>query len=113
MIDYDKIVVGRQIAFYRQQKHLTQKQLAEAVGMSVSYLSEIECGSGSENSSISMKNICNIAEVLEVPLDVLADTNIEYPGGKFPVLNAILNELPSLTPGQLELYDKLISIIVK
>ncbi len=28
MIDYDKIVIERQIAFYSQQKHLTQKQLA-------------------------------------------------------------------------------------
>lgn len=53
--------VGRNIAKLRQDNNLTQKELAEKVGVSVSYLSRIE-----EGKSPGIKTVAMIANALGV-----------------------------------------------
>jgi len=55
---------GRRVKRFRELKKLTQKELAEDAGLSVSYLSEVENG----KRSVSLIKAVNLAYVLDVPL---------------------------------------------
>lgn len=59
--------IGRRITELRQGKDLTQKELAERVGVSVSYLSRIEEGAEKPH----LKTIARIAKCLGVKLELL------------------------------------------
>ena len=56
------ILIGLNISYYRRVRHLTQVELAEAVGISSNYLSQVERG----YKSISLVKLLKIAEVLGV-----------------------------------------------
>jgi transcriptional regulator with XRE-family HTH domain len=56
------IFIGLNIGYYRRVRHLTQVELAEAVGISSNYLSQVERG----YKSISLVKLLKIAEVLGV-----------------------------------------------
>lgn len=56
------ILIGLNISYYRRVRHLTQVELAEAVGISSNYLSQVERG----YKSISLVNLLKIAEVLGI-----------------------------------------------
>jgi transcriptional regulator with XRE-family HTH domain len=58
--------MSNQLAKLRKQRNLTQKQLAEAAGITRNYISKIENGS-SEN--ISLKVLSAIAKKLDVKMD--------------------------------------------
>lgn len=58
-------VIGANIKHYREQARLTQMQLAEQAGISISYLSKIEAA-GCVNLSISALN--QIANALNVDI---------------------------------------------
>ena len=38
------IALGKQIKFLRENAHLTQEKLAEDIGISTTYLGQVECG---------------------------------------------------------------------
>ncbi len=70
MLDYRAI--GRKISFYRKNKHYTQAALAEMLGISESYLSQVECG----KVEISLKRLDQVAEKLDVDIvTLLSDTD--------------------------------------
>jgi len=56
---------GKRLRRIRRNKDLTQEQLAELVGVSVDFVSNIERG----KSAPSFPTIERLAEVLEVPLE--------------------------------------------
>lgn len=56
------ILIGLNISYYRRIKHLTQVELADAVGISSNYLSQVERG----YKSISLVKLLKLAEVLGV-----------------------------------------------
>ncbi len=56
------ILIGLNINYYRRARHLTQIELAEAVGISSNYLSQIERGC----KAISLDKLLKLAEVLGV-----------------------------------------------
>lgn len=58
--------IGQKIAYYRNQRGLTQQELADEVGISKSYLSKIE--SPNTVKSFSLDVLFSIAEVLDKPL---------------------------------------------
>jgi transcriptional regulator with XRE-family HTH domain len=62
-------IIGRNIAYYRRIRGLTQEQLAEKIPMSSSYLSKIECGNYHKSVSLSM--ILAIAYGLDVDISKL------------------------------------------
>ena len=60
-------VIGANIKYYREQSRLTQIQLAEQAGISISYLSKIEATGCNKSLSISVLN--QIANVLNVEIN--------------------------------------------
>ena len=58
--------LGQTIAFYRKLKGMTQLQLAEAVNLSRTHISNIEALN--VKTSISLDKLFDIAEALDVPI---------------------------------------------
>lgn len=61
------------IRVWREYRGLTQQQLAEKVGISKPYLSQLESGKRSGTTDVLM----SIAQALNVGLEELVDTNID------------------------------------
>ena len=61
--------IGLRIAYYRKKKDLTQASLAQKVGMSASYLGQIE--RGNRGNSFSLEILYQIADALEVDVNLL------------------------------------------
>ena len=59
--------IGKAIKFYRKKKKLTQSELAESIGMSLSSIQKYE----TENRNIDVNSIIRIAKVLEVSVNNL------------------------------------------
>lgn len=114
MIEYNQFIVGQQIKKYRNEKGISQKKLAELTGISSGYIGDIERGGKTENSSVSMKNICKIAEVLGVSLEDLAYTNLKCINNNTSnsLINKIEVEIDSLNLDLLILLQKTISIFI-
>lgn len=112
MIDYDNKIVGSQVRKYRQEKGLSIRQLAEKINISQSYLSDIENGGKTEGSSVSMKIICKIAEVLGVSINDLASTNLEYmtPDTNSSLVNEYIHAISSLDINYLNILKNAIEI---
>ena len=74
--------VGRRIAAVRRQKHMTQQQVADAVGISTPYYSQIENG----NKTASGYVLARIIEALETTGDYILF-------GRFPDVDDSLKQL--------------------
>lgn len=61
--------LGLNIAYYRKLKGLTQLQLAEAINISRTHMSNIEAPN--VPTSVSLDTLFDIAEKLEVPISQL------------------------------------------
>ncbi len=61
--------IGLNIAYHRKLKGLTQLQLAEAVGISRTHMSNIEATN--MPTSISLETLFEIANVLNIPVSTL------------------------------------------
>lgn len=66
-------LLGLRIAYYRKVRGYTQEQLAEMIGKSWSFLSQIEANNGSKLKGISLETLFSIAEALQVPPGRLFD----------------------------------------
>lgn len=92
--------IGAKVKELRTQKKHTLKQLSEASGLSIGFLSQFERGI----SSIALDSLEKVAQVLEVPLSVL----FEESGGllsKDPVVHGV-----DLQPGKVsnQIYQYLL-----
>lgn len=65
MLDYKAI--GRRIAFYRKKVPLTQSNLAEKLGITESYISQVERGS----AKVSLSRLYDISEILHIDIALL------------------------------------------
>ena len=63
-MDELKIQFGRNLKDIRKQRNLTQEQLAEAVGVSVEFISHIERGINAP----SFKTLENLSRKLDIPV---------------------------------------------
>lgn len=63
--------LGQRLQYYRMQSHLTQKQIAEASGLSKNYISAIERGV----HKCSAKTLITYGKMCGVSLDLLADVS--------------------------------------
>lgn len=77
-MDYEKL--GKRIRAYRKQSHLTQEQLSELAGISLSFLGHIERGSR-KASLETIVSICNSLNVSPQYLlqDSLSETVVGLP----------------------------------
>lgn len=71
MINY--VAIGRRVKSYRTKAHITQAQLAELLNVSVSYVSQIECGI----AEVSLKRLEEIANIINAKLEYLVAEPIE------------------------------------
>ena len=67
-------MLGLTIAYYRKAKGMTQSQLAEAVHISRTHMSNIEAPN--TRTSISLNLLFDIAEALELPVKKLFDFSL-------------------------------------
>ena len=63
--------LGLTVAYYRKLNNLTQSELADAVNLSRTHISNMEAPN--MPTSISLEKIMDIAEVLNVPVQKLFD----------------------------------------
>ena len=68
----DLRLLGLTIAYYRRAKGMTQAELAEAVHISRTHMSNIEAPNS--HTSLSLNKLMDIAEALEIPLKTLFDS---------------------------------------
>lgn len=66
-------LLGLRISYYRKLRGYTQEQLAELIGKSWSFLSQIEANSGAKLKGISLETLFSISEALQVPVSRLFD----------------------------------------
>ena len=67
----DLRLLGLTIAYYRRAKGMTQAELAEAVHISRTHMSNIEAPNS--HTSMSLNKLMDIAEALELPLKTIFD----------------------------------------
>ncbi len=82
-MDYYKI--GQKIRKFRKAHGLSQEQLAEQIGISVTHMSHIETG----NTKLSLPVLVDLAKCLEVSTDDILFDNT-------PNKNSYLNELSNV-----------------
>ncbi len=66
-------LLGLRIAYYRKVRGYTQEQLAEMIGKSWSFLSQIEANNGARLKGLSLETLFSIAEALQIPAGRLFD----------------------------------------
>jgi transcriptional regulator with XRE-family HTH domain len=93
-MDYYKI--GQKIRKYRKAHGLSQEQLAEQIGISVTHMSHIETG----NTKLSLQVFVEIARCLEVPADELL---FEHPSTRKTSLNELEDILETCSTTQLRI----------
>lgn len=64
-------VLGLRISYYRRLRGLTQEQFAEAIGRSVSFVSQIEANNGRTAKGVSLETLFLVSGALDVPLSRL------------------------------------------
>ena len=72
-MDYEAL--GKRIRTHRKLKNMTQEELAQAAGVSCSFIGHIERGS----RKLSVDTLVKIAEILQISCDSLLQDSFENP----------------------------------
>lgn len=100
-MDYYKI--GQRIRKFRKANNLSQEQLAEMTGISITHLSHIETG----NTKLSLPVFVNIAEALSVQTDELL---YDIPKSQTVTRNEILDILDTCSSRDLRILKDIIEV---
>lgn len=103
MLNSNKL--GKRIKQARKEKHMTAETFAEKVGISISFLREIERG----NKKPSISNFVEIANALEVSADELLKDNIH--ASEPLILQGIAAELEGLPTEQIYIIENMVRAI--
>ena len=102
----DYTIIGERIKLARTSKELTQEKLAEKLGVSVPYLSRIECG----DAFINLKRLNQTCEILGITegeiLNGVSTNSINYLSENFATL---LKDCP---PEKLKLIYDISKVII-
>ena len=60
--------LGLKIAYYRRLRGMTQEQFAEAIGRSVSFVSQIEANNAAEVKGVSLETLFLMSEKLGISM---------------------------------------------
>ncbi len=98
------MAMGERISVKRKEKRLTQEQLAEAVGVSLQTVSNIECG----KKGSGPENIAKICVVLEATADyiLLGEKNENQ-------LKGISKQIASLSDEKYKAVESLVYLLHK
>lgn len=100
MVDYK--VIGRRIKKYRKRANLTQQDLSDHLGVSTSYMSQVERGV----TVVSLRRLDEIAELIGTGVqNLVADANEDVPTY---LDSEILEKISELSPKQREHVLKII-----
>ena len=99
--------LGKRLREARNAKGLTQEKLAEKIGSSYVYISEIERG----NKMPSIPMLISIVEALDISADYLLRDNIST--GKPYIYNEFTERLDKLTPKQRKSALELLDVFIK
>lgn len=98
----DYYSIGRRIRKIRKARGLSQEQLAEKIGISVTHMSHIETG----NTKLSLPVFVDLATVLEVHTDdLLYDANNV---GRSQSVEAIVSLLDDCSTVQIKIIEEII-----
>ena len=61
-------ILGLRIAYYRKMRGMTQEQVAEALGRSVSFVSQIEANNAAEVKGVSLETLFLMSEKLGISM---------------------------------------------
>ena len=105
MVDYKAI--GRRIAFYRRKAVMTQSALSEKLGVTESYISQIERGS----AKASLSRLDQIAGVLSVDIALLVSDHVSI--SQIPVHSEILEIIKDWPTEQVSFLIDLLTVADK
>lgn len=100
----DYIKLGKRIKALRESKNMTQDTLAEKIGLSNNYVSNIECAS-SKPSVDTLVKICNVFET--TPDYILLDS--VYASKEY-LADEIAIKLKKCTPNDMQYFLQMITI---
>ncbi len=105
----DKLIkkqFGKNLKYYRKIRALTQAELAEKLGLDISFVAKVESGI----SFVSAENIGKICRSLNIrPYDLFKEENVELEKmTKVEKLNYILKEIKSLEDNKLDFMCNII-----
>ena len=103
----DKISIGLRLKEARLKKGLTQKDLSNVSGISITYVSEMERGL----KMPSINTFVKIIEALDVSADYILRNNIS--SGRGYVFNEVTERLKSITPLQRKCVVDIIDAYLK
>lgn len=66
-------MLGLRIAYYRKLRGYTQEQLAEQIGKSWSFLSQVEANNGVTIKGVSLETLFSLSETLQIPVSRFFD----------------------------------------
>lgn len=89
--------IGKTIKLFRVQKGLTQKELSDLAGITLSYLSLLESG----KRSLKLSTLSNICNSLDVPMIILLFAASDMDGEENSTLS---NELIAMLAVELTRY---------
>lgn len=98
--------IGNRVKQARLAKHMTQQQLAEAAGISMSFLSNIENG----RQSMNLRALIALSDALGVTADRLIREN---PDSASRIAQEIEKELTTCTPKEREAILQLVQLMKK
>ena len=61
-------ILGLRIAYYRKMRGMTKEQFAEAIGRSVSFVSQIEANNAAEVKGVSLETLFLMSEKLGISM---------------------------------------------
>lgn len=98
-MDYYKI--GQRVRQYRRDRALSQEELAEKAGISVTHMSHIETG----NTKLSLPVLVSLCQALKVQADELLS---DAPQGRAASLAGLEAVLETCTPRQLCIIKEIV-----
>ena len=103
-MDTELLKIGSRVKQARKKRHMTQLQLAEATGLSLSYIGNIENG----RQSMQISTLVAISDALNVSADWLIR---DLSQSTIKTANEIQRELSSCTPKEREAILKLVHLM--
>jgi transcriptional regulator with XRE-family HTH domain len=100
-MNIDAILLGKAIRELRELRGLTQREVAEAMGLTVNYLSLVENG----KRGISIPHLNKLAEVLDVPASFITFLGSSPPKGK-KLAAGLMNEIQQLVRNAVKLTTR-------
>ena len=106
----DYVLLGERIKFWRQQKNLTQEQLAEKVGVTPGFISLIEIG----KRRVGLESLLSICTELEITLnELLVGNQLPQPSDYNTEFSELISKLDEADKQLLFEITKAVSSVLK